>query len=128
MNDEYHQIGAAATRLAGRLPHAVMIAVAGLIDQHGGSERSSARQAVLQGIPHLPDFRDARPPDFLDSWLCSCECGVGRRRWPSPCVTAAQAEHDDRGEPDGGIGLDRKPRTRRGGPDSARRNRRSSKS
>ena len=41
MNHEHHQIGAAAARLADRLPHSVMIAVAEAVAQHGGLERAS---------------------------------------------------------------------------------------
>jgi len=95
MHDEYHQIGAAATRLAGRLPHSVMIAVAGLISHHGGSERSSARQAVLQGVP-TPDFRDATA-GFLDLWH-SHASGVGPEAVAVALLTAAKGEHDHRNE------------------------------
>ena len=95
MNDEYHQIGAAATRLANRLPHSVMIAVAGSIAQHGGSERSSARQAVLQGVP-TPDFRDAAA-SFLDLWH-SRASGVGPEAVAVALVTAARSEQDHRNE------------------------------
>ena len=35
MNPEHHQIGEAAARLAVRLPHSVMIAVAEAVIQHG---------------------------------------------------------------------------------------------
>ena len=42
MNEEHHQIGAAAARLADRLPYSVMIAVAGAVAQHGGLERRAS--------------------------------------------------------------------------------------
>jgi phosphatidylserine/phosphatidylglycerophosphate/cardiolipin synthase-like enzyme len=95
MNDEYHQIGAAATRLARRLPHSVMIAVAGSIAQHGRSEWSSARQAILQGVS-TPDFRDVTA-SFLDLWH-SRASGVGPEAVAVALVTAAKSEHDYRNE------------------------------
>jgi phosphatidylserine/phosphatidylglycerophosphate/cardiolipin synthase-like enzyme len=95
MNDEHHQIGAAATRLAGRLPHSVMSAVATLIAQHGGSERASARQAVLQNVP-TPDFRDATA-SFLDLWH-SRASGVGPEAVAVALLTAATSEQEHRHE------------------------------
>ena len=56
MNHEHHQIGAAAARLADRLPHSVMIVVAGAVALHGGLDRP-ARTA---GDPAKP--ADARLP------------------------------------------------------------------
>lgn len=46
MNHEHHQIGAAAAKLAERLPHSVMSAVAGAVALHGNLERAEARQAT----------------------------------------------------------------------------------
>jgi hypothetical protein len=66
MNNEHHQIGTAAARLADRLPHSVMVAVADAVAQHGGLERATRRQAILQSLP-TPDFRDATA-DFIDRW------------------------------------------------------------
>jgi phosphatidylserine/phosphatidylglycerophosphate/cardiolipin synthase-like enzyme len=66
MKMDHHEIGAGAVRLADRLPHSLMVAVAGILTQHGGMERSASRQAILQSLP-TPDFRDATAA-FLDLW------------------------------------------------------------
>ena len=66
MNHEHHHIGAAATRLADRLPHSVMISVAGAVAQNGHLDPAAARHSILQCAP-TPDFRDATA-DFLDHW------------------------------------------------------------
>ena len=95
MNHEHHQIGAAAARLADRLPHSVMIAVAGAVAQHGGMDRPAARQAILQSLP-TPDFRDATA-DFLDLWHSGAG-SVGAEAVAVALVTAAKSEHDHRQE------------------------------
>jgi phosphatidylserine/phosphatidylglycerophosphate/cardiolipin synthase-like enzyme len=93
MNHEHHEIGAAATRLADRLPHAVMISVAGAVTQHGNLERAVARQAILQCLP-TPDFRDATA-DFLDLWHSGAG-NVGAEAVALALVTAAKSELDHR--------------------------------
>jgi phosphatidylserine/phosphatidylglycerophosphate/cardiolipin synthase-like enzyme len=95
VNQEYHQIGAAAARLADRLPHSVMIAVAGVAAQHEGMDRPAARQAILQSLP-TPDFRDATA-DFLEVWH-SCAGSVGAEAVALALVTAAKSEHAHRQE------------------------------
>lgn len=95
MNHEHHQIGAAAARLADRLPHSVMLAVAGAVSLHGGLERHHARQAILQTIP-TPDFRDAAA-EFIDHWHAAAG-GVGDEAVALALVTAAKCEHDHRHE------------------------------
>ena len=74
MNHEHHQIGEAAARLADRLPHSVMIALAEAVAQHDGIERLEARQAILQSLP-TPDFREATA-DFIELWHSRAN-GVG---------------------------------------------------
>jgi phosphatidylserine/phosphatidylglycerophosphate/cardiolipin synthase-like enzyme len=93
MNHDHHQIGAAAARLADRLPHAVMISVAGAVAQHGGMDRPTARQAILQSLP-TPDFRDATA-DFLDLWHSGAG-SVGAEAVAMALVTAAMSEMDHR--------------------------------
>jgi phosphatidylserine/phosphatidylglycerophosphate/cardiolipin synthase-like enzyme len=95
MNDEHHQIGAAAARLADRLPHAVMIAVAEAVMAHDGLSRPAARQAILQCLP-TPDFRDATA-DFVDTWH-SRAATVGSEAVVVALFTAAKSEYDHRQE------------------------------
>jgi phosphatidylserine/phosphatidylglycerophosphate/cardiolipin synthase-like enzyme len=90
MNHEHLQIGAAAVRLADRLPHSVMIAVADAVVQHGGLERPTGRQAILQSLP-TPDFRDATA-DFLDLWHSNAG-GVGAEAVAVALVTATKSEY-----------------------------------
>ena len=93
MNQEHHHIGAAAARLASRLPHSVVIGVAEAVSQHGSLERPAARLAILQSLP-TPDFRDATA-DFLDLW--SSRAGsVGSEAVAVALVTAAKSENDHR--------------------------------
>ncbi len=89
MNQEHHQIGVAATRLAERLPSAVMIAVAEAVAQHGHLEHAAARQAILQTVP-TPEFRDAAA-GFLDQWL-SGSGSVGAEAVSVALWTAASSE------------------------------------
>jgi phosphatidylserine/phosphatidylglycerophosphate/cardiolipin synthase-like enzyme len=95
MNQEHHQIGAAAARLADRLPHSVMVAVADAVEQHGGLERSTGRQAILQSLP-TPDFRDSTA-DFIDLWH-SHAANVGSEAVAVALLTAAKSEHGHRHE------------------------------
>lgn len=95
MNHEHHQIGAAAARLADRLPYSVMIAVAGAVALHGSLEGAAARQAVLQSLP-TPEFRSATS-DFLDFWHSNA-VGVGAEAVAVALVTAAKSEHNHRHE------------------------------
>jgi phosphatidylserine/phosphatidylglycerophosphate/cardiolipin synthase-like enzyme len=91
MKEGHHQIGAAAVQLADRLPHSVMIAVAGAVVQHGGLERSTARQAILQSLP-TPDFREATA-DFFDQWQTRAS-GVGPEAVAIALLTAAKSEQN----------------------------------
>ena len=93
MNYEHHQIGEAAARLADRLPHSVMVAVADAVAQHGGLERAPGRQAILQSLP-TPDFRDVTA-DFIDRWH-SHSASVGSEAVAVALLTAAKSEHDHR--------------------------------
>lgn len=95
MNHEHQQIGEAATRLAARLPQSVMFALAEAVSQHGGLERSAARQVILQSLP-TPDFRDVTA-DFLDLWQ-SRAGNIGAEAVAVALLTAAQSEHDHRHE------------------------------
>jgi len=95
MNHEHHQIGAVATRLADRLPHSVMISVAGAVAQNGHLEPAAARQSILQCVP-TPAFRDATA-NFLDHWQSHAP-GVGAEAVAVALVTAARSEHDHRHE------------------------------
>ena len=93
MNQEHHQIGAAAARLADRLPHSVMMALAAAVARHGTLERAASRQAILQSLP-TPDFRDVTA-DFLDLWHTGAG-GVGAEAVAVALVTAANSELDHR--------------------------------
>jgi phosphatidylserine/phosphatidylglycerophosphate/cardiolipin synthase-like enzyme len=93
VNHEHHQLGEAATRLADRLPHSVMIAVADAVARCGGLDTAATRQAILQSLP-TPDFRDATA-DFLDIWHSRAAC-VGPEAVALALMTAAKSEHDHR--------------------------------
>lgn len=95
MNQDHHQIGAAATRLADRLPHSVMISVAGAVSQNGHLDLAAARHSILHCVP-MPDFRDATA-DFLDHWHTHAP-SVGAEAVAVALVTAAKSEHDHRHE------------------------------
>jgi phosphatidylserine/phosphatidylglycerophosphate/cardiolipin synthase-like enzyme len=95
MNVEHHQIGAAAARLADRLPHSVMVAVADAVEQHGSLDQATRRQAILQSLP-TPDFRDATA-DFIDRWHSHAP-SVGSEAVAVALLTAAKSEHDHRHE------------------------------
>ena len=95
MSHEHHRIGAAAARLADRLPHSVMIALSGAVALHGGADRPFARQAILQSLP-TPDFREATA-EFLDLWHSGAG-GVGAEAVAVALVTAAKSEHAHRHE------------------------------
>jgi phosphatidylserine/phosphatidylglycerophosphate/cardiolipin synthase-like enzyme len=95
MTHEHQQIGAAAARLADRLPHSLMVCVAEAVARHGGLDRAAARQTILQCVP-TPDFRDAAA-EFIDHWH-STAGGVGAEAVALALVTAAQCEHDHRHE------------------------------
>jgi len=95
MNQEHHQIAAAAARLADRLPHSVMVAVADAVAQHGGLERATRWQSILQSPP-TPDFRDATA-DFINCWH-SHAASVGSEAVAIALLTAAKSEHEHRHE------------------------------
>lgn len=67
MNDDLHQIAEAATQLAVRLPHWMLVSLAEAVVQHGGTDWPVARSAILHSLP-TADFRDASA-DFLDAWF-----------------------------------------------------------
>jgi phosphatidylserine/phosphatidylglycerophosphate/cardiolipin synthase-like enzyme len=93
MNQEHHQIGTAAAQLADRLPHSVMLIVAGVISLHGGMNQAAAREAILQSMP-TPRFRDATA-DFLDQWQTHA-ASVGSEAVAVALVTAAKSEQRHR--------------------------------
>src|SRR4051812_33311772 len=93
MIHEHQQIGAAAARLADRLPHSLMMCVAEAVAQHGSLEPAAARRAILHCVP-TPDFRDATA-EFIDLWH-STAGGVGSEAVAVALVTAAKCEHDHR--------------------------------
>jgi phosphatidylserine/phosphatidylglycerophosphate/cardiolipin synthase-like enzyme len=92
MNDEYHQIAAAAARLADRLPQSMMFAVADALVQTEHLDRRAAWQAILERVP-TPEFRDSTE-DFLDLWHSAGR--VGAEAVALALVTAARCEHDHR--------------------------------
>ena len=93
MYHEHHQIGAAAARLADRLPHTVMISVAEAVALYEGIDWPAARQAILQSLP-TPDFRDATA-DFLELWHSSAR-SISAEAVAVALVTAARIELDHR--------------------------------
>jgi phosphatidylserine/phosphatidylglycerophosphate/cardiolipin synthase-like enzyme len=95
MNHEHHLIGAAAARLAGRLPYSVMISVAGVVVQHEKLDWRARRQTILQSLS-TPDFRDATAV-FLDQWN-SVASSVGSEAVAVALLTAARSELDHRQE------------------------------
>jgi hypothetical protein len=95
MSFDHQQLGAAAARLARRLPYSVMLGVADAVALHGNLERAAARRAVLHGVP-TPDFRDATA-EFLDVWHSSA-VNVGSEAAALAVITATTCEHDHRHE------------------------------
>ncbi len=95
MDDEFQQLGSAATRLADRLPHSVMLSVATAVMHHARTDQAAARQAILASVP-TPDFRDATA-DFLDVWH-SRAASVGSDGVALALVTAAKSEQVHRHE------------------------------
>lgn len=95
MTHAHQQIGAAAARLADRLPHSLMVCVAEAVAQLGVLEPAAARRAILQCVP-TPAFRDATA-EFIDLWHATAG-GVGAEAVAVALVTAAKCEHDHRHE------------------------------
>lgn len=93
MSHEHQQIGAAAARLADRLPHSVMTSVAEAVATHGNLEPAAARRLILQCVP-TPDFRDATA-EFLHLWHSSAS-STGAEAVAVALVTAARCEHNHR--------------------------------
>jgi len=93
MTHEHHQIGAAAARLAARLPHSLAVGVADAVARYGSLERAAARQAILHHLP-TPDFREATA-EFIDLWHATAG-GVGAEAVAVALVTAATCEHAHR--------------------------------
>jgi phosphatidylserine/phosphatidylglycerophosphate/cardiolipin synthase-like enzyme len=93
MNDDLHQIAVAATRLADRLPHWVLVSLAEGVALHGGLDWPASKTAILHGLP-TADFRDAAA-DFLDHWRLRA-AGLTPQAVAAVLVTAAQAEQAHR--------------------------------
>ena len=92
MTHTHHQLGAAAARLAARLPHSLTVGVADAVARHGSLDRAAARQAILHHLP-TPDFREATA-EFIDLWHATA--GVGAEAVAVALVTAAACEHAHR--------------------------------
>lgn len=95
MMHEHQQIGAAAARLADRLPHSLMVSVANAVVRYGNLDRMAARQTILQCVP-TPDFRDATT-EFIDLWQLTAG-SMGAEAVAVALVTAAKCEQDHRHE------------------------------
>jgi len=95
MSHEHQQLGAAAARLAGRLPYTLMVSVAEAVARYGELEPGTARRAILQCVP-TPDFRDATA-EFLDHWHTFAG-EVGAEAVAMALLTAAKCELDHRCE------------------------------
>lgn len=95
MTHEHQQIGAAAARLADRLPYSLMVCVAEAAARYGNLDGAAARQMILQSVP-TPDFRDATG-EFIDLWHATAG-GVGTEAVAVALVTAAKCEHDHQHE------------------------------
>lgn len=95
MNNQHQQLGAAAARLAHRLPHSLMGCVAEAVALHGNLEPAAARRAILQSVP-TPDFRDLAA-EFIDCWHSTAGM-VGAEAVAVALVTAAKCEQDHRYE------------------------------
>ncbi len=93
MTHDHQQIGAAAARLAERLPHSLTVGVAEAVARHGSLEPSAARRAILQSVP-TPDFRGATA-EFIDLWH-SFGGRVGAEAVALALVTAATCESEHR--------------------------------
>jgi phosphatidylserine/phosphatidylglycerophosphate/cardiolipin synthase-like enzyme len=92
---DLHHIAEAATQLADRLPHWVLMSLAEAVVQHGGDAWPGARSAILHRLP-MPEFRDAAA-DFLDYWQLRAN-GVAPHTVAAVVVTAAKAEQNHRQE------------------------------
>jgi phosphatidylserine/phosphatidylglycerophosphate/cardiolipin synthase-like enzyme len=95
MNHDHLALGAAAARLADRLPNSLIVSVAEAIVRYGALDGTAARQAILHCVP-TPDFRDATA-DFLDFWL-SRASSVGAEATAVALVTAGTCELTHRNE------------------------------
>lgn len=93
MTYDLKQIGAAAARLADRLPNSLMMCLAEAVVQHGGLEPAAARRAILHCMP-TPDFRDAAAA-FIEVWQLTAT-GISADAAAVALLTAAKCEHDHR--------------------------------
>jgi phosphatidylserine/phosphatidylglycerophosphate/cardiolipin synthase-like enzyme len=93
MTHEHHMIAEGSSRLASRLPYALVLVVAESIIRCGQLERGAARQAILQSIP-TPDFREATA-EFVDLWYTSAR-QIGAEAVAVALVTAAKCEQEHR--------------------------------
>lgn len=89
MNDDLHQIAVAATQLADRLPHWVLVTLAEGVVRHGGLEWPASKAAILHCLP-TADFRDAAAA-FLDHWRQRTD-GITPQAVAAALVAAAKAE------------------------------------
>lgn len=86
-------IAEAATQLADRLPHWVMMSLAETVLQHGQVEWDTAKSSILQRLP-TPEFRDVAT-DFLDSWRSQAP-ETASQSVAAAIMTAANAELEHR--------------------------------
>jgi len=89
MSDDLHQIALAATQLAIRMPHSVIISMAGAVAEHGGMDWQATRMAILNSLP-TADFRDAAT-EFMDHWR-SKATGLAPQSVAAALMVAAHAE------------------------------------
>lgn len=95
MNQDYHQIAAAAAQLAAVLPHSVMLLMSSQILRFESIDRAIARELVLQSL-QTPDFRDAAA-DFFHRWHVVAP-SVGADAVSVALATAAKCMYDHRHE------------------------------
>lgn len=88
MND-LHNIAEAATQLANRLPHWVLMSLAEAVAQHAGEDWPAAKTAILHRLP-TPEFRDTAA-DFLDQCHLRGN-GIASSAVAAVLVTVAKSE------------------------------------
>ncbi len=93
--DDLHHIAEAATRLADRLPHWVLMSFAESVAGLGGDGLCVAKGAILHRLP-TAEFRDAAA-DFLEAWSTKA-AGTAAPTVAAALITAAKAEQVHRKE------------------------------
>jgi phosphatidylserine/phosphatidylglycerophosphate/cardiolipin synthase-like enzyme len=93
MNDDLYQIAVAATLLADRLPHWVLVSLAEGVTSQGGLDWPASKTAILHGLP-TADFRDAAA-DFLDHWRHRA-AGLTPQAVAAAVMAAAKAQQTHR--------------------------------